>query len=57
MGDDDGLVASAVRIISVLTRKDTDLAGRALKIWETHHNLDASQCVAMARQERQKEKN
>ena len=50
MGD-DGLVANAVRIISCMTRDNTELGGRAFKIWGERHDLDPSQCVAAAQQE------
>jgi hypothetical protein len=48
---DDGLVASAVRIISCSTRNDPELGARAFRIWHERHDLDPSQCVAAAEHE------
>jgi len=48
---DDGLVSTAVKIISCSTRDNVEWGARAFKIWNERHDLDPSQCVEVTRRE------
>ena len=47
---------SAIRVIAICVRDDHDLGARAMAIWRERTDLDPDQCVALAREERQKGK-
>ena len=46
-------LSAAVRIIDCLTREDYDLGARAFKLWSKLHGQSASNCVTLARKERE----
>lgn len=50
MGD-DGLVASAVRIISCYTREDIKWGSRAFQLWNLNPQLSPFVCVDIAQKE------
>lgn len=50
MGDNEGLVASAVRIIACSVREDFKWGARAFQLWSKGHG-SPSECVATAQQE------